>query len=178
MTEEFEEIEALNNRIYELYGELHENAPLMTEEQVEKIGKVLYDLYDSEYLHIDRQYGIDRKREVFEFKERSAAYSPRAWRVWFLHHENVPAKLIMENVDIEADDYFRQSESENDENRPDYMRKRYLSWRDKFAAWRRERRARRAERKKAARLRKLEKQRKPERKRERKGNHGKESKNA
>jgi len=168
MTEEFDEIEELNNRIYGLYGDLHENAPLMTEEQVEKIGEVLYELYDNEYQHIDRQYGIDRKREAFDYKERFAALSPRAWRFWLLHHENVPAKLIMESVDIDADEFFRQSEAENDLNRPAYMPKRYLSRREKRAARRRERRERRTEKKKQARLRKLEKQRKRKQKREQK----------
>ena len=170
MTEEFDDIRQLNETIYELYGRLHENAELMTEAQFDMISDKLYELYEKEEKRIHERYDIERKREEFKHRERSAALVPHAWRFLFLHRENVAAKLIMEAVDINTNRFFEASEAENDENRPEYMPKMYLSRAQKREAKREarseRRRERKAEKEKRARLRKLEQDRKRQKKKD------------
>ncbi len=171
MTEEQEDVKQLQKDIYELCGSLHENSSLMTEDLAEMMNDDLRDLYKEEYRRIRYRYEIDHRREEFGAQERIALYVPRARRFLWFHRENVAAKLIMEEANIEADRFFSEREEENDENRPDYMPKMYLSRAQKREVKRIERKEARRERKeeraKKARLRKLERDRKRKTKKER-----------
>lgn len=171
MTEELADVEKLIEAIYKLSGRLTENAELLSEELFDIMSEDIRELYEEERLRIRNRYDIDHKREAFEHRERSAALVPRAWRFLFLHGENVAAKLITEAVNIDTDAFFAASEDENDENRPEYMPKMYLSRAQKREAKRIEREEARRERKeekaKKARLRKLERDRKRKTKKER-----------
>ncbi len=171
MTEEFADVEKLYEATYRLDMRLEGNKEKLTKEIYNLIKEDIIDTYWIERNRIHNRYDIDHKREEFEHSERSEALVPRAWRFLFLHHENVAAKLIMEDVNIDMDAFFAESEAANDERRPEYMPKMYLSRAQKREGKREGRRAarreRKAEREKRARLRKLEHDRKQQKKKDR-----------
>ncbi len=167
MTEEFADVEKLYEATYRLDMRLEGNKEKLTEEIYNLIKEDIIDTYWIERNRIHNRYDIDHKREEFEHSERSEALVPRAWRFLFLHHENVAAKLIMEDVNIDMDAFFAESEVANDERRPEYMPKMYLSRAQKREGRRAARRERKAEREKRARLRKLEQDRKQQKKKDR-----------
>ncbi len=107
--------------------------------------KNLFDLYKREYERLYLDYDFNVKREMFEKREKLRGLTPRAWKFLFLHNENIPAKLIIEDVNIDTEEYFRNYEAENDEARPDYMRKMWLTRRDKKEAKKAAKQARKAE---------------------------------
>lgn len=106
--------------------------------------KNLFDLYKREYERLYLDYDFNVKREMFEKREQIRGLTPRAWKFLFLHYENIPAKLIIEDVDIQSEEYFKSYEAENDEARPDYMTKMWLTRRDKKEAKKAVKRAKKA----------------------------------
>lgn len=168
MTDEFKDVERLNEATYRLNGRLESNKETLSKEIYDIVKEDLIALYEDSRREIHNRYDVDHKREEFEHRERSATLVPRAWRFLFLHGENVAAKLITEAVNISTDEFFSEQEAANDENRPEYMPKIYLTRAQKREAKREAHRERKAEREKKKRLRKLERDRKDKARKERK----------
>ena len=138
-------VEDLNKDFYSLLYDLKENKEACGDPQIYKcMLQNLFNLYKMEYKRIYVEYELKYNREVFEKEEKLASLTPHAWRFLCFHHENIPAKLIIEDVDIKSEKFFKECERLNDTARPPYMAKLWLTRADKKEARRAERRTRKA----------------------------------
>lgn len=136
------QVSELNADFFQLLYDLKENKEALGKPQFyELMLNNMSDLYKREYLRIYVDYDLEVKREMFEKKMKIASLDPHAWRFLFFHYENIPAKLIIEDANIEAEKFFKECEAKNDAARPDYMPKLYLTRADKRAAKKAEKRA-------------------------------------
>lgn len=139
------QVAELNVDFYKLFYDLKENKEALGKPQIyDFMLQKLFDLYKHELERIYIDYELEFKREMFIKETRFDSLVPHAWRFLCFHHENIPAKLIMENVDIKSDKFFKECEAENDAARPSYMDKIWLTRQDKREAKRKEKEARKA----------------------------------
>lgn len=102
-----DELKDLNRSFYELFGELHENAALMTERQADFMAAKLFDVYRDEFRRLYLRCEIANKRTEFETMQRRSALIPKSWRFLFLHRENNAAKVIMEQIERETGRFLK-----------------------------------------------------------------------
>lgn len=138
---------------YYLLYDLEENKEACRDPQIYKLLlQNLFDVYKKEYQLIYLDYQLYYKREEFKKKELLASLTPHAWSFLCFHHENIPAKLIIEDVDIQSDKLFKEAERNNDTARPPYMEKLWLTHAEKKEAKRAEKEARKAAKRSAKAL--------------------------
>lgn len=97
-----DDLEALNERIYELYGRLYENAELLTKKQSDYIADRLFEQYKKEYDILRLNAEPDRAAAQYRAEERSARlmpYSPCWFMRLFGKKKNEAAKLIEREVE-------------------------------------------------------------------------------
>lgn len=110
-----DEVSALNDKMYVIFGALHKNADLMNPKQVDFMSAKLYELYKEEYMRIYLRNDVANKREEYQTGARRKRFIPRLRLFLF---RNKPAKLISEEIDIEAGKFFAECEKKLEEERP------------------------------------------------------------
>lgn len=105
-----EELGALNEKFYELYGRLYENAELLTSKQSELMAEKLLTQYKAEYERLQLNADIVELEQLYTVKQRRAALIPRARRFLFWHRENRAAQVIDREIQTEITRFFNNRE--------------------------------------------------------------------
>ena len=109
-----EDLEALNERIYELYGRLYENGELLTKKQSDYIADGLFEQYKKEYEILKLNTDPDRVAAKYRAKERGELLTPRSpcwFKRLFGQRKNKAAELIEREEQKTAEEGFAARES-------------------------------------------------------------------
>ena len=109
-----EDLEALNERIYELYGRLYENGELLTKKQSDYIADGLFEQYKKEYEILKLNTDPDRAAAKYRAKERGELLTPRSpcwFKRLFGQRKNKAAELIEREEQKIAEEGFAARES-------------------------------------------------------------------
>lgn len=105
-----EELGELNEKFYELYGRLYENAELLTSKQSDLMADKLLTQYKAEYERLQLNADIVELEQLYTVKQRRAALIPRGWRFLFWHRENRAAQMIDREIQTEITRFFNDRE--------------------------------------------------------------------
>ena len=108
-----EDLEALNERIYELYGRLYENGELLTKKQSDYIADGLFEQYKKEYEILKLNTDPDRVAAKYRAKERGELLTPRSpcwFKRLFGQRKNKAAELIEREEQKTAEEGFAARE--------------------------------------------------------------------
>ena len=106
-----EDIGGLNEKYFELFGRLNENAEIISKEMREIVSKNLLEQYRAEYSLFALRKEIEHAREAYALQIKRGALVPRSWRFLglFRRKYNTAAELIGEEIGLEVQqDYVRQ----------------------------------------------------------------------
>ncbi len=109
-----EDLEALNERIYELYGRLYENGELLTKKQSDYIADRLFEQYKKEYEILKLNTEPDRAIAQYRAEERGELLTPRSpcwFKRLFGQRKNKAAELIEREEQKIAEEGFAARES-------------------------------------------------------------------
>ena len=109
-----EDLEALNERIYELYGRLYENGELLTKKQSDYIADRLFEQYKKEYEILKLNNEPDRATAQYRAEERGELLTPRSpcwFKRLFGQRKNKAAELIEREEQKTAEEGFAARES-------------------------------------------------------------------
>ena len=109
-----EDLEALNERIYELYGRLYENGELLTKKQSDYIADRLFEQYKKEYEILKLNTEPDRATAQYRAEERGELLTPRSpcwFKRLFGQRKNKAAELIEREEQKTAEEGFAARES-------------------------------------------------------------------
>ena len=104
-----EDLEALNERIYELYGRLYENGELLTKKQSDYIADRLFEQYKKEYEILKLNTEPDRATAQYRAEERGELLTPRSpcwFKRLFGQRKNKAAELIEREEQKTAEERF------------------------------------------------------------------------
>jgi len=113
--EKLDELKALNEKFYELYGRLFKNRKLLDNAKtVEYFGKQLFEQYKAEYEALKYKYEIIELPELEKEKQRYDEIVPRTYRPWYflflIRRRNRALKNLEREVYCEIEKYFRGKE--------------------------------------------------------------------
>ena len=111
MSEKLNELRALNEKFYDLYGRLYENEPLFLGDKkaVDRFKSNLFEQYEAEYRVLKIKFETIEKPALYEAEVRHDILVPRNRFIFF---RNRARKLIDNEVFCELDGYFARREKE------------------------------------------------------------------
>jgi hypothetical protein len=107
------ELKELNEEYYSLYGRLHENKELLTEEQSDFIAKKLFETYKAEYEVLYLRAEMDRREKLYALNLEYGGKVPKR-RFWLF--PNRAAKVAEARAEIELEEYFAEKESADEDD--------------------------------------------------------------
>lgn len=111
MSEKLDELRALNEKFYDLYGRLYENEPLFLGDKkaVDRFKSNLFEQYEAEYRVLKIKFETIEKPALYDAEVRHDILVPRNRFIFF---RNRARKLIDNEVFCELDGYFARREKE------------------------------------------------------------------
>ncbi len=116
MTEKLDELKALNEKFYEMFGRLFRNRKLLDNEKTVKyFGEKLFEQYKAEYEALKYKHELKELPELEKVKQRHYEFVPRTWRPWYFlflfRRRNRALKNIDREIYCEIETHFRKKEA-------------------------------------------------------------------